>query len=324
MNDLNERKDLDRQHIGMLDDVEFDPIFIMGDHRTGTTVLYEVLGATQCFNIVTANHIINFSEVLDQYVNGTAEKRKAQLAAQFKDKGLRDRGLDGVLATPDTPEEYGFILKNERYRPKLKPANLASLVELCKKVQLTSDPSRPVLLKNPWDSLNFMYVREAFPKSKFIFIHRNPIATISSQLRSTRSLTAAKNEYVAMIVDWYRELFERAIRLRISRFMFSRHFGLGLRLTTRHVNLATKYFLDNISSLPESSYVSVRYEDLCSEPRQTIGNILDRLDLKAEESVNYEGMIQMRSGQLLDEVDRSRGSISKRMRSYFEYFGYDD
>ena len=318
-----ERTERDREHIGMLDGVDFDPIFIMGDHRTGTTVLYEVLGATQCFNVVTAHHIIDFGELLHQYVNKTTDDRKAQLSALFKDKGLRDRGLDGVQATPDTPEEYGFILRNERYRPKLKPGNLASLIELCKKVQLTSDPSRPVLLKNPWDFLNFKFVREAFPDSKFIFIHRNPINTINSQLRSTRSLMSTKNEYVAQVAGWYRELFRRPLRLRMARSLFSPHFNLGLRIVTRHVNLATKYFLDHVSSLPQSSYVSVRYEDLCEEPRQTINTILDGLGLKGEASVEYGAMINVRSGSLLDEVERSRESIFRKMRGYFEYFGYE-
>ncbi len=32
------------------------PVFILGPHRSGTTLLYEMMHANGCFNIVTARH----------------------------------------------------------------------------------------------------------------------------------------------------------------------------------------------------------------------------------------------------------------------------
>ena len=319
---IGDRVDRDRQYISMLEDVVFQPVFIMGDHRTGTTILYMILGATECFNIVTAYHIINYSEIIYNYVNETVDECKEQLAALFNQKGLSERGIDGLPVSPDTPEEYGFVLRNTGSRPQLKPNNLVDFVNICKKLQLTSDPTRLLLLKNPWDFLNFMYVKEAFPHSKFIFIHRDPINTINSQLKAIRSLLSTKNEYVALVADWYNQIFRQPFRLQIARFLFSSHFDLGLRIVTRHVALATGCFLKHVSSLPPKDYICVRYENLCKEPRLTITKILDWLGLKENTHVEYESFIHVRAGSLLSEVERSRESIYARMKHYFEYCGY--
>lgn len=312
----------DQQYIAALNDVSFHPIYIVGDHRTGTTILYEILQSTQSFNIVTAYHIIRYDEILHDYFNTTTDTSKTQLANLLVKRGLRDRGIDGVLASPETPEEYGFILRGERYRPRLKPQNLASFVELCKKIQLTSDPARPILLKNPWDCLNFMYLKEAFPDSKFIFIHRNPIHTINSQLKSTRSLLANQNEYVSLVARWYEDIFQQPLRLRVARFLFSEHFDIGLRIVTRHVRLATSYFLNHIGSLPRRDYICLRYEDLCSEPTKRVAGILEFLGLQANAYVEYEALVNPRPISLLREVERKRNAIFKELRPYFEYWGY--
>lgn len=317
------RTDADRQHLGVLERVNFRPVFIMGSHRSGTTLLHKTLGATQCFNVVTAYHIIKYGEIVHNHLNGATDERKADLAALFEQKGLRNRGIDGIEVSPDAPVEYGFALRGEGYRPRLKPSNLESFIELCKKVQLTSDPDRPLLLKNPLDSLNFMFVKEVFPDSRFIFIHRNPVNTINSQLRSIRSMLSARNEYGAMLMNWYSDIFGQPIRLRLARFMFSSRFGLGVRLMTRGAAKATNYFMENISSLSESDYISLRYEDLCREPRSSIAKILDHLDLEGNAQVDYESLISVRADALLKDVESSRASIIKRMRPYFERFGYE-
>ena len=315
--------DADSQHLDVLKGVKFRPIFIMGSHRSGTTLLHQILEATQCFNVVTAYHIIRYDEIIQNHLNGATDESKADLAALFEQKGLKNRGIDGIEVSPDAPVEYGFALRGEGYRPKLKPSNLENFIELCKKVQLTSDPDRPLLLKNPLDFLNFMYVKEMFPDSRFIFIHRNPVNTINSQLRSIRSMLSAKNEYGAMLMGWYNNIFDQPIKLRLARFMFSSRFGLGAKLMTRGAAKATNYFMENISSLDESDYIGLRYEDLCREPRSTIAKILDHLGLEENAQVDYESLISVRADALLKDVERSRESIIKRTRPYFERFGYE-
>lgn len=154
----------DAHFMQVLDSVNFRPVFIMGDHRSGTTVLYRLLDATGCFNVVTAYHIIRYGELLSAFFDQTQDLAKQQLTQRFAQLGITDRMIDGVRVTPDLPEEYGFLL-SPTYRAQITPATLPRFVELCRKVQLVSDLDRPLLLKNPWDYfLNFMYVKAAFPR----------------------------------------------------------------------------------------------------------------------------------------------------------------
>jgi hypothetical protein len=314
---------MDEPYLPLVQDVHFDPIFILGDHRSGTTLLYKLLVATQCFNFVTAYHLIRYDEILSNHVSRIEDRGREALNQLFKSLGLRDRIIDGVAVTPDLPEEYGFILPNARYRPQLSPGNLPGFIELCKKVQFVSDSERLLLLKNPWDFLNFMYVKAAFPEAKFIFIHRHPIHVINSQLRATRSLLTARNAYVALIARWYAQLFDRPLQLFAARLLFSSHFDLGLRIATRHVVRATTYFLQHVDSLPETDHISIRYEDLCEDPETSVIRILRFLGLKQKSALVYDTFIEPRPLRLLPEVARKYDGLRQRLQLYCAYHGYD-
>lgn len=313
--------DLDQPYMHLLDEVTFQPVFIMGAHRTGTTILYKILGDHNCFNTVTIYHILKYHELLYHHAHHAVAEAKRELAAIFRQRGLTDRIVDGIAVNPDTPEEYGFIFHDAGYRPRLRPGNLHDLATLCKKVQLTSDPARPILLKNPWDYfLNFLYVKQAFPHSMFIFIHRHPLATINSQIKILRSLLSARNEYVALYAKWYAAIFQQPLRLRIARFLISSHFNLGLNIITRHVTLGSRYFMRYVSSLPPSDYLCVRYEDLCRDPKSTVAQILAWLGLS--ESPDVQSIIDPRPVSLLPEVERNRAAIFRKMKGYFEHWQY--
>jgi len=314
----------DEPYLPLLRDVHFLPIFILGDHRSGTTLLYKLLTATEYFNFVSAYHIIKYDEILYNHVNRREDEAKQALDELFKSLGLKDRIIDGVAVTPDLPEEYSFILPNAGYRPQLSPGNLPGFIELCKKVQFVSDSDRPLLLKNPWDYLNFVYVKTAFPEARFIFIHRHPIHVINSQLRATRSLLSTRNAYVALIARWYAQLFQRPVQLFAMRLLFSSHFGLGLRIATRHVVRATTYFLQHVDSLPKTDHVSIRYEDLCADPETGVVRILRFLGLKQRPSLAYDTFIEPRPLRLLPEVTRKYDSIRQRLQPYCAYHGYDE
>lgn len=314
--------DLDGPLLPKIRDIHYEAVFIMGDHRSGTTILNKILGATGCFNVVTAYHVICFKELLHHYLNQKVEEAKKQLSHRFMQAGVYQRGIDRVPISPETPEEYAFILRNGGYRPQLSGQNLQDLVFLCKKVTFTGDGGKPVLLKNPWDFLNFEYVKRAFPESRFIFIHRHPVRTINSQLAATRSIFNQQNAYISMVVGWYNRLFQQKTKRRFLEFLFSSHFGLGFRITARHVFRATSYFLKNIHKVSPSDYISVRYEDLCDEPRPTVKEILDWLKAEPSKSVLWDSFINVREAPLLPEVRKRQRWICENTRNYLDSFGY--
>jgi hypothetical protein len=312
----------DTPYMPWLADVRFQPIFILGSLRSGTTLLYELLVATQSFNFINAYHIIRYEELLFNHANQREAHARKELEALFRSWGLSDRIIDGVAVTPDTPEEYGFILRNAEHRPYLRPRSLPKFVELCKKVQFLSAPGRPLLLKNPWDFRHFMYVKGVFPESKFIFIHRHPMHVLSSQLRAMRSLLVRQNMYTGLLDPRYAKLFERPMRLFMIRLLFSSRLHLGLRLLTRQMVRGTTYFLHNIGSLLDADYIAVTYEDLCAEPETQVARILQFLGIQPRASVAYDALVAPRHLGLLPELARRQKGICRKLQPYADYSGY--
>ena len=307
-------KDNDVQHLDLLCGITFRPVFIMGDHRSGTTLLYQLLDAAGCFNVVSAYHIIRYDEVLTHYLNRREADAKQQLGEFFKELGVTDRLLDGVQVSPDLPEEYGFLLE-QNLQPQLTSENLPRFDELCRKIQFVSDRGKPLLLKNPWDFTNFTYVKEVFPECRFIFLQRHPVHLVNSQVKAARQLYETKSPYHALLDRTYDRIWKQPLRLALIRFLFSSRFDLGYRIALRHVTRATRYFLDHIQPLAERDYVSLRFEDLCANPLATVRQVLRFLGIEARADLSYDGFIQARHAPLLAEVQRHESSIVERQRS---------
>lgn len=127
----------DTPWLNMIEDTHFDPIFILGDHRSGTTLLYQLLSRAKCFNYVTFYHIVHFREILKQYFHKQTPLTKHRLKAKSSSSDLTDRIFDRVKVTPSLPEEYSYILWEQApfwYLPRLNPRNKDNLVKLAQKV----------------------------------------------------------------------------------------------------------------------------------------------------------------------------------------------
>ncbi len=324
MQSTNNNTVSDKPYLDLLPKVNFSPIFIMGDHRSGTTLLYKTLVATGSFNFVRAYHIIKYDEILSNHINQTENQAIQELEELFKSLGISDRTIDKVMATPDLPEEYGFILKNiagdESY---ITPQNLPVFQQLCRKIQFVSDPDKPLLLKNPWDLPQFMYVKSVVPTAKFIFIHRHPIHAINSKLKAARTLLSSWNSYTALIAQWYTQILKNPMQRYLYQLLYSKYFNLGLRRVTKGAIKSTTYFLENVESLPDKDYLCVRYEDLCQAPEATIEKILGFLGLEARSTLEYQKLIKPRSIELLPEVQKQYEQIRQKLQAYFAYNGYD-
>lgn len=311
----------DDQLAHLLEGLDYQPVFIMGDHRTGTTLLYQLLAATGRFAVVTAYHVIEYDRIVAHRLDGTEELVRRDLAERFASLGLANRGLDDVAVTPDTPEEYGFLLESDGIgRAWLGPEARGKVDELCRKVRFLSGDDRPVLLKNPWDFWNFRRVKAAFPGAAFIFLHRNPIRVINSQLSALRSLYTSRNAYLDLLASWYGPLFERPVLLRMLRMLCAS--PLAFRVTFRHVRVADSYYLNNIAALPASDFIDLRYEDLCSDPSAAAAKVMAFLGMGSAPSLDLRPMVRNRDASLLPEVDRRAESIARALDPYFRRWGY--
>jgi len=323
MKNMNSTVDLDVQYQDKIKDISFQPVFIMGLQRSGTSILYKMLGASNCFNVVTAYHIIKYNELLHNHINNLEDGAKNALSEFFGHQSKTTRGIDKLQITPDFPEEYGFLLAQKTKQSRLNQNNISSFMELCKKIQFISESEKSLLLKNPFDFSNFMYIKKVLCNSKFIFIHRNPVKTLNSQLKAMRTLLQKKSPYMAMLSPWYNQAFDNKIRLHYYRFLYSSHTPLRVTSAIRRMTKETNNFLENIDHLQkDEEYVNVRYEDLCRDPQSTITSIMKFLDLSPRSNLNYHDFIKPRKTILLKELQKREQFIAKRMNKYLSYCGY--
>lgn len=313
----------DAAYLSSLRDVHFRPIFILGDHRSGTTLFYKMLAASGNFNYVDFYHVTRYDEILYNHHHGREDEARTEVEEEIELAGLRDRGFDHIEVSPELPEEYGYLLKENPpfwYLPRVTPRTLPNMVELCRKVQAVSPPDRPLLLKNPWDFPNFVYLKRTFPNARFLFIHRHPLAVHNSKLKAMRSALARKNRYTAWLARGYDRLFHRPLQLLFARLLFFSRLSVNLLL--RYAMIATDYFLENAPRLPDDHYLSVRYEDLCQRPDTVMTTVFDALGLQPARHVEYASMVQPRPLNLLPDVARKREQIQRCLEPYLTRLGY--
>jgi hypothetical protein len=320
---MKKNDNLDVQHLHKLKKIDFQPVFILGLHRSGTSILYKMLTATGCFNPVTAYHIINYKQLLHNSIHKKEESAKNELTDSLKQQGQKDRGIDRLEITADFAEEYGFLLGQKTVQMNISTKNVDLFSELCKKIQFISGNQKPILLKNPYDFSNFLYIKQSFPNAKFVFIHRHPYKTLSSTIKAIKLLLKNKNPYTSQLFRMYNIIFENPLFLHVSRFLFCRFSVLGVILLTIDSSNAIKYYMKNIQMLPKQDYVVVSYEDLCKKPHRNIENIIESLNISLDKKLDFTSFIHPRKMKLDLSVNQLRRFIFKRMKKYFNYFFYN-
>lgn len=313
--------DKDSVFMDILDEITFQPIFIMGLHRSGTSILYKMLGETGLFNTVTAYHILKYDELLYNKKHNLENQVKQDLATLFKSQGIKNRRIDDLPITPDYTQEYVYLFTKKKSPNTISEKNLILFKNLCKKIQYISNNRHLVLLKNPYDFPNFLYIKKQFPNAKFIFIHRNPLEVISSTIRAWQTLYEEENPYTSLFSNSYKKSYNNPFKLRLLRFYYSSKYPLALYGIIRYSTNVTNTYLQNISQIKKEEFVIIKYENLCQKPNSVLKTILDFLNMKSD--IDFSAYIKPRKLSILPEVYRMKKRIGKQMKAYNEYFGYE-
>lgn len=302
------------------DSVNRTPVFILGLHRSGTTLLYEMLAASGCFNIVTARHVICFDELR----NGTHDRERARcrLSAWFEDHGLADRGVDAVSLGPDTPEEYGFILERCGVGVSITRRNFRVFQMICTAIARDHDQLRPLLLKNPWDFGHGRLIRELVPGAKIVYIHRNPFHVLGSSVRMLQKAVEAPHPYLAALSDGYRRLVESEFPWRVAQRFAAAAPGLLALALIRIADRSARGYMGSVQADLGHRWIDVRYETLCERPDETIREILSHCGLVGG-GVDYASMIGRHSSRVDPAIARRKHRVVSSLNSYASVVGYD-
>jgi hypothetical protein len=297
-------------------------VFILGVHRSGTSILYKMLSATGSFNSVTAYHLINYNELLSNHHWNKEEQAKQKLTESLKKDGVSDRGIDRLKVTADFAEEYGFLLNKKTVQMMLTKKNVELFTELCRKIRVIAGNDKPILLKNPYDFPNFLTIKQMFPGAKFVFIHRHPLKTISSTLNAIRMILKDKNPYTTRLSESYDKFYTNPLLRLPLRFIFFKIPECGVILISRITAKALDYYLKNIKKLPKGDYIAITYEEFCQQPQKTIESIMGTLSLNMIKKIDASAFMSPRKVDIDTTVRKLRQYIHSSMRTYCDRFHY--
>lgn len=311
-------------------------VFIMGCHRSGTSLLYHLLAYTGQVDYISAYDIIKYGELVHNRMTGREKEVKGALQALLQKE--KNRGLDDLPVGADLPEEYRFLMPKEKpralvlnvkkrvddltFKPHLTTATLDAFLGICRKKRFLAGDDRPLVLKNPADHyFNFLAVHRMLPEARFIFIHRHPLALLNSFSHGFPAILMERSNYAALLDERYRDLFSSPLR----RYLFLKAFRSNTvsKLLAGRLVESFEYYLANITKLPESHFVSIGYEDLCADPIRSIGVIAARLKLDLAPKIPAR-FIAPRNLPVLPQVREQYVRRSSRMEAYRRHCGYGE
>ena len=325
---------LDASYIGHLQALPSSLVFIMGCHRSGTSLLYHLLAYTGQVDYLSAYDIIKYDELLYNRMTGRETQVKADLQRVLQQESTR--GLDALPVGADLPEEYRFLMRQEApavvlnakkrldtlfFTPYLTPQTLDAFLHMCRKKRFLADGDRPLVLKNPSDYyFNFLAVHQMLPQAKFIFIHRHPLPMFNSYLYGFPAIFEQRSNYAALLDQRYEALFRR---LQLRRKLFLKVFRSNIicRVLLTRLTQSFAYYLSHLPQLPPAQYVAIRYEDLCADPESCLAYIGAHLQLDLVPRIPPR-FIAPRHLPLLERVRRHYTSRLTDLTPYLQHCRY--
>lgn len=264
-----------------LEAVHVRPVFIMGLHRSGTTFLYESLSHALPLAYLTPYHIVYYRRLLSRYLAGSASDDRAALDAYFDDWSQSNRGVDAVTLSHATPEEYGWLLKRYAGSVHFSAQTAAVFDEMCRKL-LYIQERETVLLKSPWDTGRAEAILQHYPEARFIYISRDPVRILHSQLQNALLFSTTPSPYLWMLLDgfplgkaWFR--FQRLL-YRIGGERLFVHFMLPLLI--RDITGELQGYRRAFQALPPECRFELSYDQLVEQSGPTLVRVCEFLGME--------------------------------------------
>jgi len=296
------------------------PVLILGLHRSGTTLLYQLLEATGYFNILTARHVGFFDDLVRPHRDRAAFERR--VVERFALLGRADRRIDSVSVGPDTPEEYGFLLERLSGSYAFSRSSAGALRLICDTINRDAGTRRTVLLKNPWDFDRADLIGRVIPGARFVFIHRNPFDILSSTLRMVLAVFERPNAYLALLSERYNAFSQGGFPWSVAQKLGGAAPGRLADWIIRWVAARVSGFVRSQVPCARRVHPHIRYESLCGDANAVIGGVLDRLGFAPTER-DFSKLIALSNSRIHKLILERRKCIVRLFGDYASDFGYD-
>lgn len=318
------------------------PVYVCGLPRSGTTIITEMLNAHEQ---LSCHRYSDFPNVYTPYWRNWLLQR-----SRFRDAPVVERAhKDGLQVNQDSPEAVEEILWryffSEIHNPELdqrldlntdNPAFEQFYREHIAKLLLVRDAQR-YLAKGNYNVHRIGYIRKIFPDAQFLVPIRHPVNHIVSlykqhklflQLQQQDPRTARQ---LAMTGHYEfgpqrrcPHLGDNRISAQITAYWSQGSELQGWALLWRQVYAQVKQYLEDPQLKDQVMWL--RYEDLCSQPNNTIGAILKHCDLPSEsfaaERDHYQTILKAPDYYSFELDDSILSEIWDTVGPIAEWFGY--
>lgn len=300
-------------------ELDAGPVFLVGHWRSGTTHLHNLLSQDPQFGCISFSRSAMPLDCLGKVRLG---RTLINLLTP------RTRGMDKVRIDADSPQEEEMALGAMGdvcmykcfYFPRkldyhfrravlfedLRPGEREKLAEdyryLVNKMSYLHR-GKTVLFKNPASTARMAFLKEIFPKAKFVHIIRDPYSIYPSMMR----------------------LWDRLL----NAFSWHRPKGIDFHeITLSCYERLMKAHLADRERIPAEDFHEIRYEELDSDPSTVVRGIYDALGLpgKEEAMAPIEQYIEEHKGyqknvhELKPEI---KEEVRRRWEFAFDHWGYD-
>jgi hypothetical protein len=281
---------------------EKDPVFIIGNYRTGTTYLITMLSKDRSRGYVSNLLGYSFSIFL----------AAPRLSRKLVDASLPDfRPMDNVRMGADEPTEDEYCLgtysKYGYYNGMIFPKNFKKFAryhsfdglpkdaekwqqqyDYLLKILTHIHDGRQLFLKNPALAFRVKYILKRYPNAKFIFTKRNPYKLYASNLHYYRKVVPLYT------LQNYKE-------------------GMLKEEILNHYSEMVQKVEEAKSIIPEGNYLEIKYEDFIRDPMPFMEKIYRQFELtgweeaRPEFQAHFEAQAEFKTNtfRIADEVIRT-------------------
>ncbi len=312
------------------------PVFIFGNARSGTTLLHRMMSLDEehfasmklyqsVFCRVSIFRAIAALDRLDRRVPGRPLRSLVDLINRnvFGGwKGIHDMGLDvpeedeaifGLsLMTPAVAlllpyvDELPGLMAFDGLPVEERRGFMDLYEDALRRHLFSSGGKRTFLNKNALFAPRILSVFERFPDARFVYLIRHPFEAIPSLLDMFHSKWITHSPEIKPKSPEAEALAQLAITYY-------------------------RYALDCRKVVPGAHFITIRYDDLVSDPKQTIGILYERLGMEMtpsfvaelDQALQSHRSFESRHSYSMQQFGLCEHAVHAELRDIFEEFGFE-
>lgn len=250
---------------------EFPILFVMGPHRSGTTLLLQWLANTGIVAYPT-NLLARFygAPVLGALIQQLLTDPRYNFRDELYDLGsaISFDSQNGKTKGALAPNEFWYFWRRFLPFDELDYLPTESLLQKSDTKTLVAEflgmmhvLQKPMALKAMILNYNIDFLDRLFEKAIFIYTKRDPVANIESALKARERQSGSIDNWYSFKIPEYNDLIKLTPYEQVAGQIF-------------HINKAIEQGLDKVA---EHKKLIVGYEDFCDNPKQVYEQVLGKL-----------------------------------------------